>query len=67
MPGQSGDWRSRHQKEKRPGKAGAQWSTEILYHEGNAGQGKELEAEETRVKEKSKPPHVKPTCGAPGT
>jgi hypothetical protein len=52
---QSGDWRSRHQKQKRPGKAGAQWSTEILYHEGNADQGKKLEAEETRVKENQNP------------
>jgi hypothetical protein len=25
-------------KQKRPGMAGAQWSTKILYHKGNGGQ-----------------------------
>jgi hypothetical protein len=39
-PRQSGDWRYRHQKQKRPGKAEAQWSTKVLYHEGNTCQGK---------------------------
>jgi hypothetical protein len=29
-------------KEKRPDRVGAQWSTEILYHNGNAGQIKKL-------------------------
>jgi hypothetical protein len=40
----------RARKQKRPGKAEAHYSTEILYHEGNEGQIKELGAKERRVK-----------------
>jgi hypothetical protein len=52
-PRQSGDWRSRHQKQKRPGKAGAQWSTEVLYHEGNKAQDRKSGPKERRVKTRS--------------
>src|SRR6267378_1832047 len=40
-------------KQKRPGLAGAQLSTEILYHNGSAGQAKKLGAKERKVKTRS--------------
>src|SRR6266446_673943 len=53
-PRQLGDWRSRRtlagkpavQNRNAPAGAGAQFSTGILYHSGNAAQVRELEAEE---------------------
>src|SRR6266852_6799364 len=40
-------------KQKRPGLAGAQLSTRILYHNGSAGQAKKLGAKERKVKTRS--------------
>src|SRR6266851_3488572 len=40
-------------KQKRPGLAGAQVSTRILYHNGSAGQAKKLGAKERKVKTRS--------------